>query len=980
IELFGDMVESLRFFSAATQRTIQPIDEMVIIPAREAIVQLADMDGLISRIREQAAMMELPVTAVRDLIDRIRQEGIFPGIENLAPLIYSKMDRFFDYVPDNALCVLIESEEIETSSARFMEKAIKNHLNAVRDQQVHLLPNQLYDNWSSIATELKERLPLSLRAIATPFSPEFKSDSPLIFDMRIQNTHPLQEVLSAQREKEYILQPLAEWIQEQKQLGSMTVAICSTTAQADRLDSLLRPYGITSRLKRIFPEVTSDMVGRFIIAIGALSNGFVWPDEAFSVITEDEIFGKKHHRRRIQRPRIHSEQLVLGELKTGNLVVHQEHGIGEYEKLIKLTIDHATDDYLQLSYRDGDKLYLPVVRMNMVQKYLGIDGIAAVLDKMGGKSWERAKQQVKKSVEKIAGELLKLYAVRKVAKGFEFTNIDEYFKDFEAGFSYEETPDQLKAIEEVLSDMQSLQPMDRLVCGDVGYGKTEVALRAAFLAVNNTKQVAVLVPTTILAEQHAATFSERFNRYPIRVESLNRFRSPKKQKDILDGLKAGTVDIVIGTHRLLQSDVAFKDLGLMVLDEEHRFGVKHKEKLKKLKENVDVLTLTATPIPRTLHMSLLGIRDISVISTPPEHRQSIITYVLERDDAVIADAIRKELARQGQIYFVHNNTHTIYSMADRLKELVPEVRLDIAHGQLPEKDLEKAMIRFMKRDIDMLVCTTIIESGLDIPTANTMIVNRADMFGLSQLYQLRGRIGRSSDQAYAYLFVPPDSLLTKDAQKRLKVLMDHSDLGAGFEIAMNDLKLRGGGTILGASQSGHIAAVGYDMFLKLMEEAVGELKGEPIGQSLEPDIHVAMSAFIPETHVPDIDQRMAIYRRLTRMGGLNELADYKQELIDRFGPLPEEISNLLIKIMLRILCIGAGVTRLDLNGQILLLRFSKAHQRNPFGIVDMIVSEKKRFELSPDHVLKVRLAKHTQNGILTETKNILKEIIQRVNQ
>ena len=644
-----------------------------------------------------------------------------------------------------------------------------------------------------------------------------------------------------------------------------------------------------------------------------------------------------------------------------------------------MVVDGTTNDFLLIEYRDGDKLYLPVVRMNKIQKYLGVEGASPVLDKMGGKSWDRLKKQIKRSVEKIAGELLKLYASRKVLPGIQYQGIDSYFHDFEANFSYEETPDQLQAIDDVLQDMQSPSPMDRLICGDVGYGKTEVALRASFLAVNNNRQVAVLVPTTVLAEQHFSTFSSRFERYPVRVASLSRFRSHKDQKRIVEDIASGHVDIVIGTHRLLQKDIHFKDLGLIVLDEEQRFGVTHKEKLKKIRQNVDVLALTATPIPRTLHLSMMGVRDISIISTPPEHRQPIITHISEWDDTIIVEAIRNELERKGQIYFVHNNIQTIGSIADHLQKLVPEVRLDIAHGRMDEGKLESVMLRFSHYEVDMLVCTTIIESGLDIPSANTMLINRADKFGLAQIYQLRGRIGRSDAQAYAYLFIPAEHSLSTDALKRLKVLMEHSDLGSGFQIAMSDLRIRGGGTILGASQSGHIAAVGYDTFLKLMEEAMSEIKGEPVKENLDPEIQITMSAYIPETYIADIDQRLTAYRRLAKMESLSEISDYKKELMDRFGKLPDEVTNLLLKIMLKVLCMSAGVKRLDLNGQQLYLRFSEAHQKNPFGIVDMIVSQKERFEYNPDHVLRVHLSKRTTSGLLSETKNILKEIGQRVN-
>jgi transcription-repair coupling factor (superfamily II helicase) len=527
--------------------------------------------------------------------------------------------------------------------------------------------------------------------------------------------------------------------------------------------------------------------------------------------------------------------------------------------------------------------------------------------------------------------------------------------------------------------MEQDRPMDRLICGDVGYGKTEVALRAAFKTVNDGKQVALLVPTTLLAEQHFVTFSERFERYPVHIACLSRFRSRKEQRDILEHSRQGKADIVIGTHRLLQKDVAFKDLGLIVIDEEQRFGVKHKETLKKLRNTVDVLSMTATPIPRTLHMSLMGVRDISVIQTPPELRRPIISYISEFDPMVITEAIRNELERGGQIFFVHNNINTIWNTARYLQDLVPEMRLGVAHGRLEEDELERAMYQFMNREMDMLVCTTIVESGLDIPNANTMIINRADRFGLAQIYQLRGRIGRSNEQAYAYLFVPKEAALTRDAQKRLKVLMEHSDLGAGFQIAMNDLKIRGGGAALGVEQSGRIAAVGYDMFLKLLEESVSRLKGEAVTEPLEPEINVPMSVHIPETYITEIDQRMAVYRRLARMSDLKEVADIKAELTDRYGPLPEPAQNLLIKIMLRIIAIKAGVKRLDLMDGRMVLAFSETHQKNPMGVLNLIDESPERFQVSPEETLTVYMSANGSPRLMAEAKNTLMEIARHVN-
>jgi transcription-repair coupling factor (superfamily II helicase) len=566
-----------------------------------------------------------------------------------------------------------------------------------------------------------------------------------------------------------------------------------------------------------------------------------------------------------------------------------------------------------------------------------------------------------------------------VRSGFSFHAVEEYLAEFEGAFPYEETPDQLQAIEDVQRDMASAAPMDRLICGDVGYGKTEVALRAAFLAVFNGKQVAVAVPTTVLAEQHHDTFSDRFKHFGVKVERLSRFRSRAEQKAVLEQLADGATDIVIGTHRLFQKDVHFKDLGLFIIDEEQRFGVRHKEKLKKLRRTVDVLTLTATPIPRTLHLSLSGIRDISVISTPPEFRRSIITYISEYHDGLVKEAIQREMERGGQVYFVHNHVASIHRMAETVAGLVPSARTGVAHGQMSEDELEQVMMAFHRRQLDVLVTTTIIESGLDIPSANTIIVNRADRFGLAQMYQLRGRVGRADEQAYAFLFIPKESRLTPQARKRLKVLMEHSDLGSGFQIAMNDLKIRGGGTILGASQSGHIAAVGYDMFLQLMEETMAELKGETVVAPLDPEINLPVSAFIPESYIPDLDQRLAMYRRLSKIDDPAVIPEVKAELEDRFGELPAVVRNLLTKILLKALAGKAGVKRLDLTNGRLVLTFSEMHQTHPGGIVDVIQKDPKRFQLSPDQTLSVQVSANRSGGAIAQAKNILQEIAGRVN-
>ena len=975
LELYGDTVESIRFFSAATQRKLREVDEAVILPARETILGREQRVEVVARIRALAAELELPKAMVRDLAERVRHEGVVQEIESLLPLVFTEPGTLFDYLADETAMVLDEPPTLAESAADVWHRMEEGYAAARYRKKLCMPPGSLYMDWDETVGRMAPYGQLAFQTFKANIGPGAVGGK--VFDFSVEDNTGMHTALEASRGQHQLLAPLAGWLEDRRQAGLTTAMVCRTPSQANRLESLLSPYSVSLHRADCLPRRQGQAMA--YLCPGQLSGGFIWPEAGMAVITEDEIFGARRRRRRRKAREIQTGLLAMEDLNAGDLVVHQDHGIGRFQGLTKLTVDGATDDFLLIVYKDEDRLYVPVVRMGLIQKYMGVDGIAAVLDKMGGRSWDRVKERVRASAQKIAGELLKIYAARKVRQGHAFRHVDDYFRDFEAGFAYEETPDQLKAIDDVLQGMMAKTPMDRLVCGDVGYGKTEVALRAAFMAVNDGRQVAVLVPTTVLAEQHFATFSQRFAKYPVEVACLSRFRSAREQRDIISGLLNGRIDIVIGTHRLLQKDVAFKALGLLVLDEEQRFGVRHKEALKRLRQTVDVLAMTATPIPRTLHMSLVGVRDISIISTPPEHRQAIITYVSEFDEAVIAEAVRRELARGGQVFFVHNVVHSIDRMAGRLKDLVPEARVGVAHGQMGSEQLEKVMLTFARGETDLLVCTTIIESGLDIPSANTLLVNRADRFGLSQMYQLRGRVGRGDAQAYAYLFIPPESVLPRDAQKRLRVLMEHSDLGSGFQIAMSDLKIRGGGSILGASQSGHIAAVGYDMFLQLMESAVNELKGEPVIQALEPEINVPMSAFLPEEYIPDIDQRLAAYRRLARMNELREIADFKSEMLDRFGPLPEAAANLLLKIMLRVQCIRAGASRLDLVGQQLTLGFSSAHQRRPEALVEMVLGHGDRFRVSPDQLLRVRLLATGGADLLAEAKQVLRQIATVVN-
>jgi len=978
VEFFGDLVESLRFFSVATQRRTGSVQEAVILPAKEVILHQKALAGVLSRIRARAAELEVPVSHTRRLIAQLTKDAGFPGIEGLMPLVYPRLETLFDYFAEDAVLAAVDPAALEKAAAEQHRRITDNYHRSRRDRKLCVQPERLYLEWSRAAALIEKTNPLVFKMLAVS-APDDLRKAAFAFRPTVEDNTDLGMELRRLRDKNRLFRPLIDWLADQRRADRRVVMVCRSKSQAQRLQSLLAPYDLSPLFIEAFSAEPAEKP-QPQVCVGQLSDGFVWPAEMLAVITDDEIFGRRHRRPKPVRPPARTRLLELQELQKGDLIVHDEHGIGRYGGLIKLEVDGIAGDYLEIVYKGEDKLYLPVDRMAVVQKYMGVDGVVPVLDTLGGKSWEKVKARVKRSAERIAGELLKLYARRRVGTGHAFHAPDSYMLDFEGGFSFEETEDQLRAIEDVLADMQQPHPMDRLVCGDVGYGKTEIALRASFLAVNEGKQVAVLVPTTILAEQHYATFRSRFERYPVNVACLSRFRPARVQRAIVEDLKAGRIDIVIGTHRLLQRDVVFNDLGLLVLDEEQRFGVRHKERLKRLRSSVDVLALTATPIPRTLHLSLVGIRDISIIATPPEYRKSIITYVCEFDEGIVREAISKELKRKGQIFFVHNNIGSIHRIAGKLKRLVPEVRLAVAHGQMPEDELEKTMLAFVNREIDLLVCTTIIESGLDIATANTIIVSRADRFGLAQIYQLRGRVGRSEEQAYAYLLIPPESILTRDARKRLKVLMEHSDLGSGFQIAMSDLKIRGGGSILGASQSGHIAAVGYDMFLKLMQSAIAELKGEPVEETLEPEINLRFSAHLPESYIPPIDQRMAAYRRLARMKETGQVADFKSELEDRYGPLPPEAANLLLKIMLKVLARQAGVARLDLLENKLILHFSGSHQHDPAGLIELIMADPEHFELTPEHVLKCRLEAAGSSGRLAQIKNILKEIAHRVNR
>jgi transcription-repair coupling factor (superfamily II helicase) len=744
-----------------------------------------------------------------------------------------------------------------------------------------------------------------------------------------------------------LTEALARWRAE----GFTVRLVVADEHQAEHLRQILRDHDLEVPI-----AATVEAPEALAIVAGELSAGIVISAVGLVLLTETEIFGAR--RRTLRRPKYQRGAALTAftDLEVDDLVVHEDHGIGRYLGLRTMSVGDRDGDFLLLEYAEGGRLYVPVERLDLVSKYLGGDAGAAKLDRMGGASWQRVKESVRAALREMAEGLLKLYAQRALAEGHAFTGDSPWQREFEAAFRFEETPDQLRAIEEVKRDMQTGRPMDRLVAGDVGYGKTEVALRAAFKAVADGHQVAVLVPTTVLAQQHWSTFTDRFGPFPARVELLSRFRSPKEQKTVVEGLRQGTVDVVIGTHRLLSKDVAFKKLGLMIIDEEHRFGVAHKERMKQLRASVDVLALTATPIPRTLYMSLTGVRDMSVIETPPLDRLPIETVVRRFSKAVIKEALERELERGGQVFFVHNRVQSLVSMTRFIQELVPQARVIMGHGQMGERELEATMVRFVSGQADILVSTAIVESGLDIPSSNTIVINRADRFGLAQLYQLRGRVGRERLQGYCYLLVPADGRVDEQAQRRLRALQELTELGSGFKLALRDLEIRGAGNLLGAQQHGHIAAVGYDLYSKLLAEAVQELRGDRTGIAVEPVISVQVEGFLPEEYVPEVNQRLAFYKRLAGAADPDELTDLRGELLDRFGPLPEPAQQLLDIVRIRIAARALGIERLEAGGGTAVITFSPGTSIEPQRLVAAIQASRGRLRMRREFTLEAAVA------------------------
>ena len=965
IEFFGDLVETMRLFDPVSQRSLEPLPELVLLPSREVILSDRVLKEFTPRLKRRCDHLGIGADRRRELLEQLQQAIYPPGIDFLQPLFHPDLETVLDYAGPEAIRVLHDPAALAEAGERFQEELAAALARAELRDAVVCDPAELF-----LAPGELERLLASGRRLELPRL-EIAGEGGETLRLKSSANSDLK--LEATPEGDRVLAPLTEKMVHWIAAGNRVLIPCHQAGQARRLYELLSHYRLPLEMSQEgFAGAAARPPGRIEILIGDISRGFRLEAERLVLVAEEEIFGKRVKRRGLSEARKQQLLTSLAELKPGDHMVHIDFGVALYRGLEHLSLTGLEGDFLLLEYAGGDKLYLPVDRINLVQRYVGAEGIQPKLDRLGAAGWEKAKAKARSEVQEMAAELLKIHAAREVQQGHRFSPADDMYRAFEASFAFEETPDQAAAIDQVIADMESPRPMDRLVCGDVGYGKTEVAMRAAFKAALDGKQVAILVPTTVLAQQHAESFAARLKEYPVRVEMLSRFRTPQQQREILAGVKKGEVDIVIGTHRLLQKDVVFKDLGLLIVDEEQRFGVAHKERLKQFRAVVDILTLTATPIPRTLYMSLMGIRDLSIIDTAPVDRLAIKTYVSRSSDELIREAVLRELRRGGQVFFVHNRVQTIGAMADELRRIVPEARIVVGHGQMAEKELERVMLSFMHGEANLLLCTTIIESGLDIPSANTLIVNRADTFGLSQLYQLRGRVGRSKSRAYAYLLIPGEGSLTSEARERLKIIQELTELGAGFRIATHDLEIRGAGDLLGARQSGDIVAVGYELYAELLDEAVRTLKGEEMPERVEPEIKLMIPAFIPEDYVRDPNQRLMIYKKLTQPADEAEIDDIRAELVDRFGALPMAALYLLEVMRIRVLLKRLLVKEIELAGNDLVLSFHERTPVSPDAITALLRKEKGKYRFTPEFRLYARVADSSFEGVLSQARNLLK--------
>ncbi|WP_101772537.1 transcription-repair coupling factor [Peptostreptococcus faecalis] len=900
IEFFDDEIDSIRSFDVYSQKSIEKMKTVTITPSRDFIYP-EEVDDAIEKIKSETSDLSDP--DVFRNIERIREKEYFDGLENYIDYLYDGEDKsIFEYLHENAIVFIDDitryKERLKNYNSEFRENYL---LNLERGLAIKSQGNLIY-SYEEVKYWIKDK-----KVILNSMLPKTKDT------MNIQSTIELNS-----RDIPSYNGRIDLFVEEVKRLrhsGYKIVVAVGTNDRAKKLSSILTE----SNIDNIYSSNRDVQIAASqIVLINAnISQGFQIPSIKYQVITDKEMVGanksgiKKKKKKRKQSAKIET----FMDLKVGDYVVHENSGVGKYTGIEQISVNNIKKDYLKVVYQGDDVLYVPIEQMDKVQKYIGADAERVKLNKLGSQEWSKAKKKVKKEIEDMTKELLELYARRKNRKGYKFSKDSVWQNEFEDKFPYQETDDQLKAIKETKKDMESSKVMDRLVCGDVGYGKTEIAIRAIFKAVMDGKQVAVLVPTTILAQQHYNTFVERFEDYPIRVEVLSRFRTPKQQKEIIEDAKKGKVDVLLGTHRIVSKDIDMPKLGLVVIDEEQRFGVKHKEALKKIRANVDVLTLSATPIPRTLHMSLSGIRDMSIIEEPPQERYPVMTYVTEAKESIIQDEIYRELGRGGQVFLVYNRVEGIEQFAAKIKSLVPDANVGVAHGKMSSKQLENTILSFLSKEFDVLVCTTIIETGMDIANANTMIIYDADKMGLSQLYQLRGRVGRSSRQGYAYLMYERNKILSEVAEKRLKAIKEFTEFGSGFKVAMRDLEIRGAGDVLGAQQHGHMAVIGYELYVKMLNEAISKIKGEDLLEDVEVEIELSVNAYIPSKYIEDEIAKLEMYKKIATIESKEDMYEVQEELEDRFSDIPKETQTLLNIAYIKSLCKRLKIDKVKRVGQ-----------------------------------------------------------------
>jgi transcription-repair coupling factor (superfamily II helicase) len=1005
IELDDDLVASIRSFDADDQRTLDELERLFIHPVREILLGAEETRLARDRLRALSDAANVPTRVTRKLLDDLESGRVFYGIEGLLPAFYPRLDSLLDFLDDDTRLVVVDPTGVAKHAVATREEASADRGAKVEAGEPAFPLDALFLGQDELLERIVERRPVVVHRIAT-LGEAHDEESPLatldrapeegLMHLGAEDHAALVAELKSRRGtggRDDALAPVAERAARWLDVGLRVFFTARSHAQAERLIRLLRGYEIPVEGKPI--PFTPDLLRsarkvRAQVVVGDLGDGALLPTEGLVFVTEEEVFGTRTHKRQKgkDRSRARAEAFLedLRELSPGDFVVHADHGVGRYlgleRKALSLSkseryfgVEAPTFEVLVVEYAGGDKLYLPVTRLHQIQKFAGSEGHVPKLDRLGGSTFAKKKATVERAVRQMAEELLKLYAERAAAKRASLPPAERLYAEFEATFPFDETPDQQRAIEDVLEDLSGDQPMDRLICGDVGFGKTEVALRAAFRVASAGRQVAVLCPTTVLAQQHSLTFRNRFSDYPIVVKSLSRFVDKKDQAKTLAGLKDGTVDVVIGTHRLLSKDVHFKDLGLLVVDEEQRFGVTHKERIKKLRTSVDVLTLSATPIPRTLHLALGGLRDLSLIATAPTDRRAVRTFACRWDDHTIREAVRRELRRGGQVFFVYNRIEGLYERAQRLQDLVPEARIAVAHGQMKEDLLERTMTDFIDGEYDVLCSTAIIESGLDIPRANTMIVDRADTFGLSQLYQLRGRVGRSRERAYCYLVTPPPSTLTDDARARIEALERFTQLGSGFHVASLDMELRGAGDMLGAEQSGNVSLVGFDLFVHMLEEAVAQLQGEPLLEEFDPELTLDFEHYLPDDYVEDVGLRLSLYKRFSRAEDDFAIEELARELEDRFGPPPPPARSFIRAMSLKPPLRELRAHGVELVGDRMTLHLREDTPLDPAQVMRLVSKPGSGYKLTPDLRLTRRFGENDPRDSVDRALAALDELL-----